>query len=98
MEMRAARWMAVGITSLEDWPMLTWSLGWTGSLEPSSPPRIWMARLEITSLAFMFVEVPEPVWKTSSDELVVESYPPRPPRRPRRWRPLLPRRGRQARG
>ena len=24
----AARWTAVGKTSLEDWPMLTWSLGW----------------------------------------------------------------------
>ena len=35
--------------------MLTWSLGWA-----SSP-----ARLAITSLAFMFEEVPEPVWKTS---------------------------------
>src|SRR5690349_158584 len=36
--------------------MLTWSLGWA-----SSP-----ARLAITSLAFMFEEVPEPVWKTST--------------------------------
>ncbi len=35
--------------------MLTWSLGCTPS--PASAP--------ITSLAFMFVEVPEPVWKTS---------------------------------
>ena len=35
--------------------MLTWSLGWTGS----------PARFAITSLAFMFDEVPEPVWKTS---------------------------------
>ena len=35
--------------------MLTWSFGWA-----SSP-----ARLAITSLAFMFEEVPEPVWKTS---------------------------------
>ena len=35
--------------------MFTWSLAWT-----SSP-----ARLAITSLAFMFDEVPEPVWKTS---------------------------------
>ena len=25
-----------------------------------------MARVAITSLAFMFVEVPEPVWKTST--------------------------------
>src|ERR1017187_9573030 len=35
--------------------MLTWSLACT--LSP--------ARRAITSLAFMFVEVPEPVWKTS---------------------------------
>ncbi len=35
--------------------MLTWSLGCTPS--PASAP--------MTSLAFMFVEVPEPVWKTS---------------------------------
>ena len=24
----AARWTALGKTSLDDWPMLTWSLGW----------------------------------------------------------------------
>ena len=35
--------------------MLTWSLGWAPS----------PARLASTSLAFMFEEVPEPVWKTS---------------------------------
>ena len=35
--------------------MFTWSLGWAPS----------PARLAMTSLAFMFVEVPEPVWKTS---------------------------------
>ena len=35
--------------------MLTWSLGWAPS----------PARVAITSLAFMFVDVPEPVWKTS---------------------------------
>ena len=51
----AARCTADGNTSFEDWPMFTWSLGWA-----SSP-----ARLAITSLAFMFEEVPEPVWKTS---------------------------------
>ncbi len=28
--------------------MLTWSLGCTGVLEPSSPPRISIARLEMT--------------------------------------------------
>src|SRR4051794_14582495 len=52
----AARWTAEGKTSLDDWPMLTWSLGWAPS----------PARLAITSLAFMFEEVPEPVWKTST--------------------------------
>ena len=35
--------------------MFTWSLAWAPS----------PARLAITSLAFMFDEVPEPVWKTS---------------------------------
>ena len=35
--------------------MFTWSLGWAPS----------PARLPMTSLAFMFDEVPEPVWKTS---------------------------------
>ena len=33
----AATFMAVGKVSLEDWPRLTWSLGWTGCLEPLSP-------------------------------------------------------------
>src|SRR5436190_16784427 len=51
----AARWTALGNTSLDDWPMLTWSLGCTPA--PASDA--------ITSLAFMFDEVPEPVWKTS---------------------------------
>src|SRR4051794_40894577 len=51
----AARCTAEGNTSLEDWPMFTWSLGWAPS----------PARLAITSLAFVFEEVPEPVWKTS---------------------------------
>ena len=26
----AARWDVVGMMSFDDWPMLTWSLGWTG--------------------------------------------------------------------
>ena len=30
--------MAVGMTSLEDWPIFTWSLGWTVR-EPRSAPR-----------------------------------------------------------
>ena len=57
---------AVGNTSFDDCPMLTWSLGWTGFLLPTVPPRIWIARFAITSLAFMLLEVPEPVWKMST--------------------------------
>ena len=58
--------MAVGNVSLDDWLRLQWSLGCTGSLEPISPPSISMARLEITSLAFMFDCVPDPVCQTTS--------------------------------
>ena len=45
--------------------MLTWSLGCTGDLEPIVPPSISIARFEITSLAFMFDCVPEPVCQTT---------------------------------
>ena len=31
-----------------------------------SPPMISIARFEITSLTFMLLDVPEPVWKTST--------------------------------
>jgi hypothetical protein len=58
--------MAVGKVSLLDWPMFTWSLGWTGCWEPSVPPSSWMHRLEMTSLTFMFDWVPDPVWNTYS--------------------------------
>ena len=58
--------MAVGKVSLDDWPRLTWSLGWTGVLVPSSPPASSMARLEMTSLTFMLDWVPDPVWNTTS--------------------------------
>ena len=58
--------MAVGKVSLDDWLRLTWSFGWTGSFEPISPPISSMARFEITSLAFMFDWVPEPVCQTTS--------------------------------
>ena len=51
----AARWTADGKTSFDDWPMLTSSFACT-----SSP-----ASVAITSFAFMFDDVPEPVWKTS---------------------------------
>ena len=62
----AATWMAVGITSFEDWPIFTWSFGWTTPFSPSGWPKISFARFAITSFAFMFVEVPLPVWKMSS--------------------------------
>ena len=58
--------IAVGKVSFDDWPRLTSSLGWIGVLEPISPPAISIARLEITSLAFMFDCVPLPVCKTTS--------------------------------
>ena len=58
----AATWMAVGKTSLVLWPRLTWSLAWIGfSGLKRSPPESSIARLAITSLAFMLLEVPEPV-------------------------------------
>ena len=68
----AAMCIAVGKVSFDDWLMLTWSLGWTGVFEPSSPPSISMARFEITSLAFMFDCVPEPVCQTTSGKCCVE--------------------------
>ena len=51
----AARCTADGNTSFDDWPRLTWSFGCAAS--PASAA--------ITSFAFVFDEVPEPVWKTS---------------------------------
>ena len=60
----AAMCIAVGKLSLDDWAMLTWSLGCTGCFEPSSPPSSWEARLAITSLTFMFDCVPDPVCQT----------------------------------
>ena len=48
--------IAVGTTSLLLCPRLTWSFGWIGS------PASRAARWAITSLAFMLLEVPEPVW------------------------------------
>src|SRR5882724_4496424 len=58
--------MTVGNTSLEDWPRFTSSLGWIGFERAITPPASWMARLAMTSLAFMFDCVPEPVWNTTS--------------------------------
>ncbi len=56
--------MAVGNVSLDDCDMLTWSLGCTGVFDPRAPPAISMARLAMTSLAFMLVWVPLPVCHT----------------------------------
>ncbi len=56
----AAMWIEEGKTSLDDWEALTWSLGWTGR------PRRSVASVASTSFMFMFDEVPEPVWKTST--------------------------------
>mmetsp|Transcript_11223 Transcript_11223/g.52090 ORF Transcript_11223/g.52090 Transcript_11223/m.52090 type:complete len:236 (-) Transcript_11223:324-1031(-) len=61
--------IAVGKVSLELCDMLTWSFGCTGSLDPMTPPRISMARLDMTSLTFMFVCVPLPVCHTTSGKL-----------------------------
>ena len=55
----AAMWMDDGNTSLDDCEALTWSLGWTGL------PYRSLASVAMTSLAFMLLDVPEPVWKTS---------------------------------
>jgi hypothetical protein len=52
--------MADGNTSLDDCEAFTWSLGCTGR------PSARLARVAMTSLAFMLDDVPDPVWKTSS--------------------------------
>jgi len=57
----AAMCIAVGNVSFDDCDMLTSSFGCIGFFDPISPPAISIARLEITSLAFMFVCVPLPV-------------------------------------
>ena len=51
--------------------MLTASLGWTGDLPPRFPVNFSLATPAITSLVFMLVEVPDPVWEDVDDELVV---------------------------
>ena len=63
---RAAIRIADGITSLLDWHRFAWSFGWTGAFPPSGFPSSSFARFASTSFTFMFVEVPEPVWKTST--------------------------------
>ena len=58
--------IAVGNVSFDDCDRLTWSLGCTGVFDPSCPPASSIARFAITSFAFMFVWVPEPVCQTKS--------------------------------
>jgi hypothetical protein len=55
----AATWIADGKTSLDDCEALTWSFGCTDE------PSVSVARVAMTSLVFMLLDVPEPVWKTS---------------------------------
>ena len=55
----AATWIADGKTSLDDCEAFTWSFGCTGL------PSASVARVAMTSLVFMLLDVPEPVWKTS---------------------------------
>src|SRR5713226_9537842 len=64
-----AMYIADGKVSLDDWDMLTWSLGCTGFLEPSGVLPSWQQRLEITSLTFMLNWVPEPVIQTCSGNM-----------------------------
>src|SRR5262245_1570312 len=65
----AAIYIVDGNVSLDDWDMLTWSLGCTGVLEPSGVPASWQQRLEITSLTFMLNCVPLPVIQTCSGNM-----------------------------
>lgn len=75
MAIRSSLTAAVTYESLEDWDMLTWSLGWTGFFDPISPPIISIARLLITSLTFILVWVPDPVWKTTNGNSSIPSLP-----------------------
>ena len=55
-----------------DCEQLTWSCGSQYLYSPFLWPISSSARLAITSLAFMFVEVPAPPWKHVEAELVVQ--------------------------
>ena len=55
-----------GTVSLDDWDMLTWSLGCTGEYSPRPAPSSSFARLARTSFVFMLCEVPAPAWKRST--------------------------------
>src|SRR4051794_26266250 len=80
----AAMWIAEGKTSFDDCEAFTWSFGCTGV------PRASVASVAMTSLVFMLLDVPEPVWKTSigkcSSQLpaaTAAAAPPPPPGPPR---------------
>ncbi len=53
--------ITVGKASFDECDRLTSSFGCTGDFDPSTPPASWIARLAMTSLAFMLVWVPDPV-------------------------------------
>ena len=57
--------ITVGKQSLLDWLWLTWSFGWI-YLSPIFPPKSWIALFAITSFAFIFDCVPEPVCQTTN--------------------------------
>lgn len=61
----AAICMTVGNTSFDDYDLLTSSFGWI-SFEPRLPPIISIALFEITSFAFIFDYVPDPVCHTTN--------------------------------
>ena len=61
----AAMCITVGKTSFDDYDLLTSSFGWI-SFEPRLPPIISIALFEITSFAFMFDCVPDPVYHTTN--------------------------------
>ncbi len=58
--------ITVGNTSFDDCDRFTSSFGWMGFFEPMVPPASSIARLAMTSLAFMFDCVPLPVCHTTS--------------------------------
>lgn len=60
-----AMWITVGKLSLLDWLIFTWSFGWT-DLSPICPPNIYIALFAITSFAFIFDWVPDPVCHITS--------------------------------
>ena len=68
----AAMCITAGKVSLLDWPRLTSSLGWTGCSAPRPAPASSLARLAMTSLAFMLLCVPRAGLEDDQRELGVE--------------------------